>query len=92
MRLQGAEEGGEKSKYDVQLYDTECSYDDLLEMANDINKGDNALDFKVIAEFIKVMLRFWGEELNARDEDLKMSVKGKIEAGTYGQTRLLLLL
>ncbi len=33
------------------------------------------------------MLRYWGEELNARDEELKMSVKGKIEAGTYAQTR-----
>ena len=30
----------------MQLYETECSYDDLLEMANDINKGDNVLDFK----------------------------------------------
>ena len=45
---QGTEEQSKSSKYDVQLYDdSECSFDDLLEMANDINKGDNALDFKV---------------------------------------------
>ncbi len=56
-------------------------------MVNDINKGDIAHDLKVVAEFIRVMLRLWGEELNARDEEVKMSVKGKIEAGTYTQTR-----
>ena len=42
---------------------------------------------QLISEFIKVLLFKWGEELNARDVDLKMSVKGKIEAGTYAQTR-----
>ena len=56
-------------------------------MVNDINKGDFALDLKLVAEFINVMLRKWAEELNERDEMTKMSVKGKIEAGVYAQTR-----
>lgn len=56
-------------------------------MVNDINKGDFALDLKLVAEFINVMLRKWAQELNERDEGTKMSVKGKIEAGVYAQTR-----
>jgi hypothetical protein len=37
------------------------------------------------------MLRSWGQELNARPEDAKLTVKGKIEAGTYAQTRYVVL-
>ncbi len=87
LKNQGTAEEEKRSKYDVQLYESDTTFDSLLDMANDINRGDNQVDFKVIAEFIKVMLRFWGEELNARDEAVKMSIKGKIEAGTYAQTR-----
>ena len=90
LKSQGADKddaSSSKSKFDVQLYDSEHGYDDLLDWVNDINKGDIDLDLKVIAEFIKVMLRLWGEELNNREEGLKASVKGKIEAGTYAQTR-----
>ena len=36
---------------------------------------------------LKVMLRMWGEELNARDEEVKSTVKGKAEANRYTQTR-----
>ena len=38
---------------------------------------------------LKVMLRIWGEELNARDEEVKTTVKGKSEANRYTQTRYL---
>ena len=86
-KMQGGDKDESKSKFDVQLYDTEHCYDDLLDWVNDINKGDIDLDLKVVAEFIKVLLRLWGEELNTREEGIKASVKGKIEAGTYAQTR-----
>ena len=43
--------------------------------------------YKVIQEFMAVMLKMWADELNSRDDDIKMSVKGKIEAGVYAQTR-----
>ena len=84
--FQGVDEDS-KSRYDVHLYESEHSYDDLLELVNDVNKGDVSLDLKVIAEFVRVMLRLWGEELNKRDEEDKMSVRGKIGTGTYAQTR-----
>ena len=98
LRSQGTEEGNQgsssssssskKSKFDVQVIDSEgFTYDELLDMVNDINKGDAEHDLKVVSGFIKVMLKFWGEELNARDNEVKMSVKGKIESGIYAQTR-----
>lgn len=56
-------------------------------MVNKINQGDIAHDHKVVNEFIKLMLKLWGAELQERDEATKMSIKGKMEAGTYAQTR-----
>ena len=46
-------------------------------MANDLDKGDFAHDCKVVMEFLRVMLRLWAQELQARDGDVKASVKGK---------------
>lgn len=83
----GTEEQLKKSKFDVQLYESSVAYDELLDMVNDVDKGDVKADLNLVAEFIRVMLKMWGEELNNRDEEVKMSVKGKLEAGTYAQTR-----
>ena len=76
------------SKLDVNLYESQCTYEELLEMANDLGKGDMEHDHKVVQEFILVLMKEWGQELNDRDKDTKMSVKGKTEATTYAQTRL----
>lgn len=69
------------------LFDSKNTYDDLLDMANDLDKGDFAHDCKVVMEFLRVMLRLWAQELQARDGDVKASVKGKMEETTYAQTR-----
>jgi hypothetical protein len=36
-----------KSKFDVELYKPKATYDDLLDLVNDINKGDIDLDLRV---------------------------------------------
>ena len=74
------------------MYESQCSYQELLEMAHDLGKGDMEHDDKVVQEFILVLMKEWGEELNDRDNTMKTSVKGKMEATTYAQTRLVLLL
>ncbi|TRY70867.1 hypothetical protein TCAL_02792 [Tigriopus californicus] len=53
-----------------------------IQMVKKINQGDIAHDHKVVNEFIKLMLKLWGAELQERDEATKMSIKGKIEAVT----------
>ena len=56
-------------------------------MAHDFRKGDMELDDKVVQEFILVLMKEWGQELNDKDSTSKMSVKGRMEATTYAQTR-----
>jgi len=80
-------DGDEKNKLEVKLYATTKTYDDLLEMMNDLHKGNKQHDEMVIWEFIKVVMSMWGQELNSRTDHVKMSVKGKMEAATYAQTR-----
>ena len=56
-------------------------------MAHDLRKGDMEHDDKVVQEFILVLMKEWGQELNDKDSISKMSVKGRMEATTYAQTR-----
>ena len=43
---------------------------------------------QVMGEFIKVMMTMWKSELDKKPEGARRSVKGKMEIGTYEQTRL----
>ena len=56
-------------------------------MAHDLGKGDMDHDDKVVQEFILVLMKEWGQELNEREKSIKVSVQGKMEATTYAQTR-----
>ena len=56
-------------------------------MSHNLRKGDMEHDDKVVQEFILVLLKEWGQELDDRDKEAKMSLKGKMEATTYAQTR-----
>ena len=76
-----------KSKGDANFYETQCTYQEVLEMAHDLGKGDMEHDDKVVQEFVLVLMKEWGQELNDRDKALKLSVQGKMEATTYAQTR-----
>ena len=82
-----SEEGPPKSKYDVAPTACDKTYDEVQDMVKDTNRGDMDADLKLTSEFIKLLLHLWGKELNERSEDVKMSVKGKIESGTYTQTK-----
>eukprot|EP00096_Caligus_rogercresseyi_P002983 TRINITY_DN15458_c0_g1_i1.p1 TRINITY_DN15458_c0_g1~~TRINITY_DN15458_c0_g1_i1.p1 ORF type:complete len:345 (+),score=128.95 TRINITY_DN15458_c0_g1_i1:60-1094(+) len=78
----------EKSKGEQQIFwESTYTYEDILEMGAKLNRGDLDHDVKVAQEFIKVLLTLWGQELSSRPENGKMSVKGKMETGTYTQTK-----
>jgi len=79
--------GDKKHRLELKVYSTNLSYQDLLNMANDLRKGNHKHDENVIAEWIKVLTTMWGHELNSRHESEKMTVKGKMEAATYTQTK-----
>ena len=45
-----------RSSVDVELYDSDHTYEDLLKLVDDSNKGDVDLDLKLIAEFNRVRM------------------------------------
>merc|ERR1712059_2818 len=88
QKQQDAEDGeGSKHKLELKVYSTNLTYQNLLELANDLRRGDAKHDEMVISEWIKVMMTWGGHELNSRHEGDIMTVKGKMESATYTQTK-----
>jgi len=85
--VQKEDSAGDKQKLELKLYTTNRTWSELLEMANDLRRGDHKHDENVISEWIKVIMTMWGNELNCRPEGEKMEVKGRMEAATFTQTK-----
>lgn len=83
-----SDEGTSKPKAgDVKVITDAMSYEEILELAKDLGKGNTDLDLKVISQLLKLLLQIWGQKLNSRPEAEKRSVKGKRASATYGQTQ-----
>lgn len=82
------ETGGSKSHkaQDVRLSDDFLSLDEIRKLAEDMNKGDMQLDSKVVLEFLKHLSHLWGQDLNERSLEEKMTLQGKLKSGQYEQT------
>ncbi|XP_054751913.1 pre-mRNA-splicing factor 18-like [Lytechinus pictus] len=74
------------SAYDMKFEDDGHTIDSILEMAKEMGKGDEEVDNKVILIYIKFLLKGWAQDLNRRPEDLKRSMKGRLQSATYSQT------
>ncbi|XP_023327655.1 pre-mRNA-splicing factor 18-like isoform X2 [Eurytemora carolleeae] len=81
------EEGEEKQTFESKMYTTDKTYEDLLNMVNDLRRGNLKHDDIVIAEWIKVVMTMWHHELNSRSDEERMCVKGKMDAATFTQTK-----
>jgi len=81
------EEGEEKNSFEDKVYTTEKTHEDLLNMVLDLKRGDLKFDDSVIAEWIKVVMTLWSQEMNSRTQEDATSIKGRMEAATYNQTR-----
>ena len=80
------DEDKDKNKLELKLYSTNRTWSELLELADDLRRGDHKHDEMVISEWIKVIMTMWGHELNSRHEVEKMTVKGRMDAAQYKQT------
>jgi len=78
---------GDKQKLELKMYTTTKTWTELLELAHGLRRGDHKHDEMVISEWIKVIMTMWGHELNFRHEDEKMTVKGRMDAATFTQTK-----
>ncbi|GFR29204.1 pre-mRNA-splicing factor 18 [Trichonephila clavata] len=87
LKTQGTAEDG-KSVNDVKVEDEKTSIEEIKEEASKkLGKGSDNDDAKVILKFLRFLLQLWGQRLNARTEDEKISVKGKMASATYTQTQ-----
>ena len=75
-----------KEKMELKLYNTNRTWSELLELANDLRRGDHKHDEMVISEWMKVIMTMWGHELNSRHEMEKTTVKGRMDAALFKQT------
>jgi len=78
---------GDKQKLELKMYTTSKTWTELLELAHGLRRGDHKHDEMVISEWIKVIMTMWGQELNFRHEAEKMTVKGRMDAATFTQTK-----
>lgn len=75
---------------DVKVQDDGITYEEIQRMATSLGHGERELDMCVITHFIQFLLKMWGNQLNARDQAEKMTVKGKLACATYTQTQVYL--
>lgn len=66
------------------------SYEEIQEMAAKLGKGDMKYDMTLLMQFLQLLMRLWGEELNNRSEAEKASTRGKMALATYKQTQVYL--
>ncbi|KAF6210926.1 hypothetical protein GE061_014038 [Apolygus lucorum] len=66
------------------------SYEEIQEMSAKLGKGDAKYDMNVIVNFLQLLMRLWGDELNNREDSEKLATKGKMALATYKQTQLYL--
>ncbi|XP_078678331.1 pre-mRNA-splicing factor 18-like [Branchiostoma floridae x Branchiostoma belcheri] len=85
------EDGPTRGKYDLRVSDDGTTLDDIKEMAATVSKisddkerrGNESL---MILKFLKFLMDQWAKELNARPEEVKRSVQGKLMTATHAQT------
>ncbi|KAI1724998.1 prp18 domain-containing protein [Ditylenchus destructor] len=76
----------EAGKHDVLTPEADATWDQIIR-APLLGEDENPnRDCDIIREFLVYLLKRWGRELNAREEAVKRSPQGKLEAGTHKQT------
>ncbi|XP_014671447.1 PREDICTED: pre-mRNA-splicing factor 18-like isoform X2 [Priapulus caudatus] len=76
----------EPSATHVSIKDDGTTLQEILEFAKDLGTGDNDLDCDTVLKFGKFMLKVWGEAINNQPEEVKRSMKVKLERTLYHQT------
>ncbi|KAI0237070.1 Pre-mRNA-splicing factor 18 [Lamellibrachia satsuma] len=71
---------------DVKVKDDIISIEEILKSAESLGKGDTPLDCDVILNFLKLILKKWGDALNSRDVQDKMAFRGKLTSAMHTQT------
>ncbi|KAH7729556.1 Prp18 domain-containing protein [Aphelenchoides avenae] len=74
-------------KHDVKHVPESDSWDKIFDRASLLGQDEDAnRDCDIIREFLNYILSRWGRDLNARDEAVKRTPKGKLETAMLKQT------
>ncbi|KAL3119072.1 hypothetical protein niasHT_003855 [Heterodera trifolii] len=86
--IRGKRGKDEMGRHDVQIEQREddASWDQIVMMAPLLGSGNDQADCDLIRAFLSYILKRWGKELNAREESIKRSATGKMQAGMHKQT------
>ena len=76
-----------RQRSDADLYETSVTYDELLEMIQNVQKGDSDADEKIVSEFIRFMMSKWSANLSERHDSEKSGVMGRRETTIHTQKR-----
>lgn len=92
LKSGGTSESSKDKMNDVKVQETGTDIDKIMELAKNLGTkkpGEQASkeDAEVIHTFLRFLLELWGKKLNARSEEEKNCMKGKIGSVTYTQTQ-----
>lgn len=79
---------GEESQnaHDVHLPRNVLTEEEINNLTSQISKGSMENDSKAVLEYFRWIGYLWGQDLNERPIDEKMSLKGKLNSGQFEQT------
>lgn len=83
-------DGSNKQKSDELLLEEAITYEDILEMAKRLGRGNKEHDMMVITTLLQFLLKQWNDQLNSYSHAKKMSTRVKLAKATYTQTKVYL--
>ncbi|XP_064487055.1 pre-mRNA-splicing factor 18-like [Ornithodoros turicata] len=87
LKSQGKTEDG-KSANDVKVESEGTTIEDITHIAENLGQRSNkGKDAEMIMTVLKFIQQLWGEKLNTRSEEEKVSMRGKLASATYNQTQ-----
>lgn len=84
MNSVNGEKGDANSAQDVEIKeDDTINFNEILELSKNRNKANDML---MVLKYIKFIVKKWGQALNSRTIDEKLTTKGRIETALHSQT------
>lgn len=74
-------------KLDNKQQEPTTTYEEVVEMAKSMGRGNREHDMTVIVHFIQLILKKWNDQLQNRSKEEKASTNGKLMGATSTQTQ-----
>lgn len=85
LNTEGSSDSTNKA-HDVKISHDALSIEELIELSQNIEKGNMQQSAQMVLEFLKHLSYLWGVDLNKRELHEKISISGKLSSAQYEQT------